>query len=255
MLHIENLHVYCNDVKILHDLSLHIGPGELHIIMGPNGAGKSTFAKVLSGDDSVAVASGSLRIFEEDLLDKAPEERAQLGLFVGFQVPPEIPGVNNKLFLKDAYNACRRSKQAEEIGEEEFDLFLTSLQETYDFVPFSHFLERDVNEGFSGGERKKNEIWQMLVLEPEMVFLDEPDSGLDVDSLRFICKTIEKYRSLHPKCSLCIITHNPKLGQLLRPDYVHILLEGSIVQSGDITLMQELEHKSYHEVLEHASRG
>ncbi|MEF9496758.1 Fe-S cluster assembly ATPase SufC [Chlamydia sp. 04-14] len=255
MLHIQNLHVCCEDIKILDNLNLHISPGELHIIMGPNGAGKSTFAKVLSGDDSVSIISGDISLLDQDLLEKAPEERAQMGLFIGFQQPPEIPGVNNRLFLKDAYNACRRSRQEEEIAEAEFDMLLSSVSETYAFESFEHFLERNINEGFSGGERKKNEIWQMLVLEPEMILLDEPDSGLDVDALRFICKTIEKYRELHPRSAICIVTHNPKLGNLLQPDHVHILLEGRIACSGGVSLMRELEEKSYHEVLSCSSRG
>ncbi|WP_348663567.1 Fe-S cluster assembly ATPase SufC [Chlamydia vaughanii] len=255
MLRIQNLHVCCEDVKILDNLNVHIRAGELHIIMGPNGAGKSTFAKVLSGDDSVSIISGEISLLDQDLLEKSPEERAQAGLFIGFQQPPEIPGVNNRLFLKDAYNACRRSRQEEEISEVEFDMLLSSVSETYEFASFFHFLERNINEGFSGGERKKNEIWQMLVLEPEMILLDEPDSGLDVDALRFVCRTIERYRELHPRSSMCIVTHNPKLGNLLSPDHVHILLEGRIACSGGVDLMRELEDKSYHEVLQCSSRG
>lgn len=255
MLRIQNLHVCCEDVKILEDFNIHVRPGELHVIMGPNGVGKSTLAKVLSGDDSVSVISGDIYLSGQDILEKAPEERAQSGLFIGFQQPPEIPGVNNRLFLKDAYNACKRYRQEEEISDAAFDLLLSSLTETYEFPLLEQFLERNVNEGFSGGERKKNEIWQMLVLEPDMIVLDEPDSGLDVVAIRCVCKVIEKYRELHPKSALCIVTHNPKLGSLLRPDYVHILLEGSIACSGDVALMQKLESKSYQEVLQDVSEG
>lgn len=250
MLRIQDLRVCCENTRILDHLNLHIKPGELHVIMGPNGAGKSTLAKVLSGDDSITVVSGGIGYKELDLLDKEPEERAQAGIFIGFQNPPEIPGINNKMFLKDAYNACQRAREGKELSEQEFDLLLSSISETYGFSSFDVFLERNVNEGFSGGERKRNEIWQMLVLEPELVLLDEPDSGLDVDALRFICNTIEKFRKLHPKSSICIVTHNPKLGHLVAPDHVHILLDGAIVCSGDVSLMFELESKSYREVLE-----
>lgn len=250
MLHIQDLSVCCDDAKILNQLNLHIKPGELHVIMGPNGAGKSTFAKVLSGDDRVSVTTGEIRYQGQDLLAQEPEERAQNGVFIGFQMPPEIPGINNKAFLKDAYNACQRAKQKTELSEGEFDSLVQSLIDLYSFSSFDVFLSRNVNEGFSGGERKKNEIWQMLVLEPDLVLLDEPDSGLDVDALRFICKTIEKFRQHHPQNAMCIVTHNPKLGQLLRPDHVHILFDGSIVCSGGAALMQALEHKSYQDVLE-----
>lgn len=250
MLHIQDLSVCCDDAKILNHLNLHIKPSELHVIMGPNGAGKSTFAKVLSGDDRVSVIDGGICYQGKDLLEQEPEERAQGGVFIGFQMPPEIPGINNKSFLKDAYNACRRAQHKPELSDEEFDALLHSILDAYAFSSFDAFLSRNVNEGFSGGERKKNEIWQMLVLEPEFVLLDEPDSGLDVDALRFICKTIEKFRTLHPQNAMCIVTHNPKLGQLLVPDHVHILLDGTIVCSGDASLMLALEHKSYQEVLE-----
>lgn len=255
MLRIQNLHVCCEDVKILDNFNIHMRPGELHVIMGPNGAGKSTLAKVLSGDDSVSVISGDIYLLGQDILEKAPEERAQSGLFISFQQPPEIPGVNNRLFLKDAYNACKRSRKEEELSDAAFDMLLSSIVETYEFPLLDQFLERNVNEGFSGGERKKNEIWQMLVLEPEMIVLDEPDSGLDVVALKCLCRVLEKYRDLHPKSTLCIVTHNPKLGNLLRPDHVHILLEGSIACSGGADLMQELENKSYHEVFQELSKG
>ncbi|AHK63701.1 Fe-S cluster assembly ATPase SufC [Chlamydia avium] len=255
MLRIQNLHVCCEDVKILDNFNIHMCPGELHIIMGPNGVGKSTLAKVLSGDESVSIISGNIYLSGQDILEKSPEERAQSGLFIGFQQPPEIPGVNNRRFLKDAYNACKRSRKEEEISDASFDMLLSSISETYEFPLLDQFLERNVNEGFSGGERKKNEIWQMLVLEPEMVVLDEPDSGLDVVALRSMCRVIEKYRELHPRSTLCIVTHNPKLGNLLHPDYVHILLEGNIACSGGVALMRALESQSYHEVLQDFSGG
>lgn len=250
MLRIQDLRVCCDNAKILDHLNIHINPGELHVIMGPNGAGKSTLAKVLSGDDSVTVISGSIDYKGLDLLDKEPEERAQAGIFIGFQNPPEIPGINNKAFLKDAYNACQRARKKKELSEQEFDALLISIAEKYKFTSFETFLARNVNEGFSGGERKRNEIWQMLVLEPEFILLDEPDSGLDVDALRFICNTIEQFKNTHPQSSICIVTHNPKLGHLLAPDHVHLLLDGAIVHSGDVSLMLDLESKSYREVLE-----
>ena len=251
MLRIENLHVHCDDVKIIDNFSLHISPGELHMIMGPNGAGKSTFAKVLSGDPSLSVSAGKISLEKQDLLTLSPEERARAGLFVGFQHPPEIPGVNNKLFLRDAYNSCRRY-QYEAVTTEDFEMLLSALQESYEFEVLDHFFERNVNEGFSGGERKKNEIFQMLIMEPKMAVLDEPDSGLDVDSLRAVCKTLERYREIHPENSMCIITHNPKLGQFLHPDIVHLFLDGNIALSGGGALMQDLEYKSYQEILNRA---
>ncbi|WP_201456543.1 Fe-S cluster assembly ATPase SufC [Chlamydia sp. 17-3921] len=255
MLRIENLHVNCDDVKILDDLNLHINSGELHVIMGPNGAGKSTLAKVLSGDESVFVSSGRVSLCDQDVLTMTPEARAQAGLFIGFQHPPEIPGVNNKMFLRDAYNACRRSLQVEEISKDEFDALLSTIIDTYEFDTINDFLDRNVNEGFSGGERKKNELCQMLVLEPKMVLLDELDSGLDVDALRLICRTLERYRDLHPDASICIVTHNPQLGNLLQPKFVHVLLDGRIVFSGDVSLMHDLESKSYQEVIGSVLRG
>ncbi|AAD18830.1 ABC transporter ATPase [Chlamydia pneumoniae TW-183] len=249
MLKIKHLHASCNDVKILDDFNLNIQPGTMHVIMGPNGAGKSTLAKILAGDESVLVSSGEIALQEQNLLSMLPEERSRAGLFVGFQMPPEIPGVNNKMFLRDAYNARRRANQEGDISIDEFNTLLSTVLETYEYNATTDlFLDRNVNEGFSGGERKRNEICQMLVLEPEMVLLDEPDSGLDVDALRLICRVLEKYRELHPTSSLCIVTHNPKLGNLIRPDVVHLLLDGRVALSGDVSLMHELEAKSYQEV-------
>ncbi|WP_100934451.1 Fe-S cluster assembly ATPase SufC [Candidatus Chlamydia corallus] len=249
MLKIEHLHASCNDVKILDDFSLHIQPGTMHVIMGPNGAGKSTLAKILAGDESVLVSSGGIVLQEKNLLSMLPEERSREGLFIGFQMPPEIPGVNNKMFLRDAYNARRRVNQEEDISIDEFNTLLSTVLETYECNTIDLFLDRNVNEGFSGGERKRNEICQMLVLEPEMVLLDEPDSGLDVDALRLICRVLEKYRELHPSSAMCIVTHNPKLSNLISPDFVHLLLDGRIALSGDVSLMRELEEKSYQEVI------
>ncbi|SPN73809.1 Probable ATP-dependent transporter SufC,cysteine desulfurase ATPase component,ABC-type transport system involved in Fe-S cluster assembly, ATPase component,FeS assembly ATPase SufC,ABC transporter [Chlamydia serpentis] len=249
MLRIEHLHAGCNDVKILDDFNLHIQPGTMHVIMGPNGAGKSTLAKILAGDESVLVSSGKIVLQDKNLLSMLPEERSRSGLFIGFQSPPEIPGVNNKMFLRDAYNARRRANQEEDISIDEFNILLSTVLETYDYNTVDLFLDRNVNEGFSGGERKRNEICQMLVLEPEMVLLDEPDSGLDVDALRLICRVLERYRELHPRSALCIVTHNPKLGNLMNPDFVHLLLDGRVALAGDVSLMQELEEKSYQEVI------
>lgn len=254
MLHLYDLHVCCEEKKILEGLSLSIRPGELHIIMGPNGAGKSTLAKVLSGDDSVEVASGRMTLSGSDLIEMSPEKRAHAGMFISFQHPPEIPGVNNRLFLKEACNACRKARNQEVLEDSAFNVLLANLEETYGFPGFHFFPDRNVNEGFSGGEKKKNELWQMLILEPKMVVLDEPDSGLDVDALKGICSVVQTYRRKHPETAFCIVTHNPRLGDLLHPDHVHILLNGRVVFSGDMHLMEELERKSYQELLDVVTR-
>lgn len=250
MLHLYDIYVSCEEKKIVEGLSLSIRPGELHIIMGPNGAGKSTLAKVLAGEESVEVISGRMTLAGRDLIALSPEERAHAGLFISFQNPPEIPGVNNRTFLKEACNACRKANNQAALDDAAFDELLASLEEIYGFPGFHFFSDRNVNEGFSGGEKKKNELWQMLALEPRMIILDEPDSGLDVDALKGICTTLQVYRQKHPESAFCIVTHNPKLGDLLQPDYVHILLNGKIVFSGDMHLMEELERKSYQELLD-----
>lgn len=249
MLKLCDVHGYCNGVKILEQLHLEIQPGSRHMIMGPNGAGKSTLAKLLAGADEVTVVSGSAHFDGEDILTKTAEERAHLGIFVGFQIPPEIPGVNTLTFLYSAYNASRKAKNLPELSENDFNIHIARLAADYNFQDIHQFLSRNVNEGFSGGEKKKNEIWQMLVLAPRFVLLDEPDSGLDVDALRFVCKTIEKFQENHPESALCLVTHNPKLGRVLIPDYVHILLDGRIVHTGGPSLMEALEQFSYAEVL------
>lgn len=250
MLHLCDVHVCCEEKKILEGLSLSIHPGELHIIMGPNGAGKSTLAKVLSGDESIEVSSGTMTLAGQDLLELSPEERAHAGMFISFQHPLEIPGVNNRIFLKEACNACRKARNQAVLDDAAFEELLTHLEEVYGFPGFHFFSNRNVNEGFSGGEKKKNELWQMLALEPKMVVLDEPDSGLDVDALKGICSVLQRYRQQHPETAFCIVTHNPRLGDLLQPDHVHILLNGRVVFSGDMHLMEELERNSYQELLD-----
>nr|WP_213318798.1 Fe-S cluster assembly ATPase SufC [Chlamydiifrater volucris] len=245
MLEIKHLQASYEGVDILKDLSLEIAPGEIHIIMGPNGAGKSTLTKVLSGESSVQVVSGKITFYGEDISEADPEERARKGIFVGFQQPPEIPGVANEFFLREAYNACAEARGRSKLDADEFKRFLAETCARYEFIPDGSLMQRSVNEGFSGGERKKNEILQMLVLEPRLAILDEPDSGLDIDALQFICNAVKKYMGIHAASSLCVITHNPKIVSLLNPTYVHLLGRGKVVYSGDARMVHQLEQRGY----------
>lgn len=245
MLRLENLHVYCEETPILHGIDIHVPAGELHVMMGPNGAGKSTCAKVLFGEESLSVSTGELLLSGEDLISMSSEERAHAGLFVGMQQPPEIPGVGNKDFFRRAYNACQRAKGKKELSSGDFDILLRETLACYPLEVPEFFFTRNVNEGFSGGEKKKNEILQMIILEPKCIILDEPDSGVDIDAWRNICSTISVYRELHPESAFLLITHNPKLRSVLTPDRVHILLDGRIAASGDASIMEMLEAKSF----------
>nr|WP_213358151.1 Fe-S cluster assembly ATPase SufC [Chlamydiifrater phoenicopteri] len=250
MLEIKHLQASYEGVDILRDFSLKISPGEIHVVMGPNGAGKSTLTKVLSGDPSVQVVSGEIVFCNEEISSCEPEERARKGLFIGFQQPPEIPGVANEFFLREAYNACAETKGREKLDAVEFKRLLARVSACYEFNPDESLLQRSVNEGFSGGERKKNEILQMLVLEPKLAVLDEPDSGLDIDALQFVCRAIKKYMIEYPSSSLCIITHNPKIVSLLNPTCVHILGRGAIVHSGDASVVELLEEQGYEKIFD-----
>lgn len=241
MLDIDELNVEVNGKPILRGVDLHIGAGEVHAIMGPNGSGKSTLAHVLAGRDGYTVTGGSVRYGERDLLALAPEERAREGIFLAFQYPVEIPGVSNVYLLKAALNAQRRHR-----GEPELDAidFLQLVKAKMALMRMDEsLLYRAVNEGFSGGEKKRNEILQMAVLEPRLAILDETDSGLDIDALQLVAGGVNALRS--PDRAIVLVTHYQRLLDYVEPDYVHVLSQGRIVKSGDRELAQELERKGY----------
>src|SRR5262250_238229 len=237
MLSIRNLSVAAEAKKIIDGLSLEVGAGEVHAIMGPNGSGKSTLAYVLAGRPGYTVTSGTVHYLGQDLFALAPEESARLGLFLGFQYPVEIPGVNNVYLLKAAVNAVRKVKGLPEVDA--FD-FLALVREKMKLMKMDDsFLSRGVNEGFSGGEKKRNEILQMLVLEPRLAILDETDSGLDIDALKVVAAGVNSQRS--PERSTVLVTHYQRLLEYVAPDYVHVLVRGRIAKSGDRSLALELE--------------
>jgi len=251
LLHIENLAVSVAGTQVLHGVTLVVQPGEVHAIMGPNGSGKSTLAHVLAGRPGYQVTGGSARFDGIDLLAMAPEERARAGLFLGFQYPVEIPGVNNAYLLKTALNARRRQR-----GEPDVDAFdfLELVRERMRTMQIDDaLLARGVNEGFSGGEKKRNEILQMLVLEPRLALLDETDSGLDIDALKVVGRGINSLRS--PERAVVLVTHYQRLLDHVVPDQVHVLARGRIVRSGDRDLALELERRGYDWLLEAAPAG
>ena len=241
MLDIDNLHVRVAGKEILRGLTLQVQTGEVHAIMGPNGAGKSTLANVLAGREGYEVTAGSVLFDGRDLLALDPEQRAGAGVFLAFQYPVEIPGVNNTYFLRAALNAQRRYR-----GEPELDSmqFLKRVREKMSVLHMrDELLHRAVNEGFSGGEKKRNEIFQMAVLEPRLAVLDETDSGLDIDALKLVAEGVNLMRS--PTRALVVITHYQRLLDYIKPDFVHVLAEGRIVQSGGPELALELEQHGY----------
>ncbi|QBB69665.1 Fe-S cluster assembly ATPase SufC [Pseudolysobacter antarcticus] len=241
MLKIENLHVRVAGKEILKGLSLTVNAGEVHAIMGPNGAGKSTLGNILAGREGYEVTQGSVEYFGKNLLELEPEERAAVGMFLAFQYPVEIPGVNNTYFLRAAFNAQRKKR-----GEEELDSmqFLKRVREKLKVLHLKdELLRRAVNEGFSGGEKKRNEIFQMAVLEPKLAVLDETDSGLDIDALKMVADGVNQLRS--PDRAFIVITHYQRLLDYIVPDFVHVLADGKIVQSGDKTLALKLEEQGY----------
>jgi len=241
MLQIKNLHAGIEGKEILHGLDLSIRPGEVHAIMGPNGSGKSTLANVLAGRPRYHVTEGGVTFEGKNLLDMPAEERAREGVFLAMQYPVEIPGVNNIYFLKAALNSIRKHR-----GEEELDAmeFLQLAREKMKLVELDEaFMNRAVNEGFSGGEKKRNEIFQMAVLDPKLAILDETDSGLDIDALRIVAEGVNALRS--EKHSVLVITHYQRLLSYLIPDFVHVLANGRIVKSGGKELAEELEEKGY----------
>jgi len=241
MLTINNLHANIEETQILKGINLTIKPGEVHAIMGPNGSGKSTLASILAGREEYTVTEGTIEFNGKDLLELAPEERAGEGLFLAFQYPVEIPGVSTANFLKTALNEIRKYR-----GQETLDAmdFLTLMKEKAKLVELdSSFLQRSLNEGFSGGEKKRNEIFQMAMLEPTLAILDETDSGLDIDALRIVAHGVNALRT--PENSTIVITHYQRLLNYIVPDYVHVLYKGRIVKSGGKELALELEAKGY----------
>ncbi len=249
MLEINNLKTTVGGAEILKGLSLKVNAGEVHAIMGPNGSGKSTLALVIAGHDDYIVTDGTVQYDGQDLLGLTPEERARKGVFLSFQYPVEIPGVNNAYLLKAAINAKRRHEGQSEVDAFEFLQLAREKMKDLDMDP--SFLNRSVNEGFSGGEKKRNEIFQMIMLEPRLAILDETDSGLDIDALKAVAKGINAMRS--PDRAIIVITHYQRLLDYVEPDYVHVLSEGRIVRTGDKTLAQQLEDKGYDWVREAAS--
>ncbi|NNC81721.1 MAG: Fe-S cluster assembly ATPase SufC [Acidimicrobiales bacterium] len=240
MLHVKNLTASVGEAEILTGLDLEVGAGEVHAIMGPNGSGKSTFAHALAGRDGYEIA-GEAILDGVDLLELEPEERAAAGVFMGFQYPVEIPGVNNMYFLRTALNSVRRARGDYEISARDF---LAVANEAMELVEMKEgFLNRSVNAGFSGGEKKRNEILQMAVMQPRLAVLDETDSGLDIDALRVVANGVNSLRG--PERSMIVITHYQRLLDYIKPDFVHVLVNGRIVESGDHTLALHLEDHGY----------
>jgi Fe-S cluster assembly ATP-binding protein len=249
MLEIKDLKSRVAGNDILNGLSLSVQPGEVHAIMGPNGSGKSTLAQVVAGHEDYEVTGGSVTFKGKDLLELDPEERAREGIFLGFQYPVEIPGVNNAYLLKAALNAKRAHAGLDEIDS--FEFLKTAREKMASLGMDPKFLNRGVNEGFSGGEKKRNEILQMAMLEPELAILDETDSGLDIDALKAVAQGVNALRS--PERAIVLVTHYQRLLDYIEPDYVHVLSNGRIVKSGDKSLAFELEEKGYDWVQEAAS--
>jgi Fe-S cluster assembly ATP-binding protein len=241
MLKIKNLHASVNGNEILKGINLTVNAGEVHAIMGPNGSGKSTLANVLAGRDIFQVTRGEILYKGRNLLEMAPEERAREGLFLAFQYPVEIPGVSNIYFLKAALNAIRKHRGIEELDAIDF---LSLMKKKLQLVDIDQeLLNRPVNEGFSGGEKKRNEIFQMAVLEPSLAILDETDSGLDIDALRIVADGVNKLK--RPDRSIIVVTHYQRLLNYVIPDFVHVIVDGRIVKSGQKDLALQLEEKGY----------
>ncbi len=244
MLEIKDLHAKIEDKEILKGVNLVIKPGEVHAIMGPNGSGKSTLAQVLAGRDTFEVTGGDILVNGESILELEPEERAAKGMFLAFQYPVEIPGVRNNYFLKTALNAVRKSR-----GEKELDAmeFLKLVKERMKLLKIDEsFMNRSVNEGFSGGEKKRNEILQMAILDPAICVMDETDSGLDIDALRIVANGVNALRG--PERSMLVITHYQRLLNYIVPDIVHVFVGGKIIKTGGKELALELEKEGYAEV-------
>jgi Fe-S cluster assembly ATP-binding protein len=241
LLEVKDLHASAGDKEILKGISLSVNPGEIHAIMGPNGSGKSTLAQVLAGHPALQVTSGQVLFEGRDLLEMQPEERAQAGLFLAFQYPVEIPGVSNAYFLRAAYNEMRKARGEDEVDPMDFLDLLEQKLKVVDWGP--EIMQRAVNSGFSGGEKKRNEILQLAVLEPKLAILDETDSGLDIDALRTVAAGVNQLRG--PDKAFIVITHYQRLLNYIVPDYVHVLSNGKVVMSGGKDLALELEARGY----------
>lgn len=241
LLEIKDLQVSINDNQILKSLNLTINKGEIHAIMGPNGSGKSTFSKVLAGHPAYSVLNGDILFKGSSILDLEPEERSHLGIFLAFQYPIEIPGVSNEDFLRLAYNSKQKFYQKPEVDPIEFLTIINEKLQSVNMSPL--FLSRNVNEGFSGGEKKRNEILQMILLNSELSILDETDSGLDIDALKVISNGINNF--MNPNKSIILITHYQRLLDYINPTYVHVMQNGKIIKTGSAKLAQELEEKGY----------
>lgn len=241
MLKIQDLHASIHQQAVLKGINLQVNAGEVHAIMGPNGSGKSTLSKILSGHPMYEVTQGSIEYFGKNLMDLNPEQRAQAGIFMSFQYPVEVPGVTNINFLKAAVNAVREGQDKPKLDAIEFLSFIRARCDLLDMD--ESFLYRGINEGFSGGEKKRNEILQMVALEPKLAILDETDSGLDIDALRVIAHGVNTMRS--PERAIILVTHYQRLLDYITPDYVHVLANGRILKSGDKSLALELEKKGY----------
>ncbi len=251
LLTISNLHASIEENEILKGVELTINPGEVHAIMGPNGSGKSTLASVLAGREEFEVSSGEVLFEGRDLLDMAPEDRARDGVFLAFQYPVELPGVSMVNFLKQAVNSVRQHRGEEELSAMQFMQLMRDRAKLVHIDP--ELMKRSVNEGFSGGEKKRNEIFQMALLEPRLGILDETDSGLDIDALRIVADGVNKLRG--PDRSFLVITHYQRLLEYIVPDFVHVLLDGRIVRSGGKELALELEEKGYDWIREETQAG
>ena len=249
MLEIKNLHAVVEEdgTEILKGVNLTMNKGEIHAIMGPNGSGKSTLAKVIAGHPAYEVTEGDVLFEGESILDLDPEERAHLGIFLAFQYPVEVPGVTNKTLLRQAYNTIAKEQGREELDPLEFEDYVEDRLKVVEMK--KEFLDRSVNAGFSGGEKKRNEIFQMAVLNPRLSFLDETDSGLDIDALKIVAKGINHLADQDR--AVCLVTHYQRILDYVTPDHVHIMLDGEIVKSGDHELAIELEDKGYDWVREH----
>lgn len=241
LLEIKNIYAEIEGKQILKGLNLNVNAGEIHAIMGPNGAGKSTLAKILAGHPSYHVSSGEVLYQGKNLLEMEPEERAHAGIFMSFQYPVEIPGVSNAQFLRTAYNSIRKARGLTEISTADFESLLDKKMDLMNIK--AEFKERNLNEGFSGGEKKRNEILQMALLNPELAILDETDSGLDIDAMRIVASGVNQI--MNPKMGLLLITHYQRLLDYIKPHFVHVMLDGKIVQSGGAELALELEDKGY----------
>ncbi|MBZ0178852.1 MAG: Fe-S cluster assembly ATPase SufC [Melioribacteraceae bacterium] len=241
MITIKNLHAEIEGKEILRGLNLEINKGEIHAIMGPNGSGKSTLANVLAGNENFEITKGEVNFEGKDLLDMAPEDRAREGLFLAFQYPIEIPGISNNVFLKTAINEIRKYHGQEEITPKEF---LELIKEKSSLLGMdSSLINRSVNQGFSGGEKKRNEILQLLMLNPKLALLDETDSGLDIDALKIVAEGVNRFKNENN--AVLVVTHYQRLLDYIVPDFVHVLYKGRIIKSGDKNLALELEEKGY----------